>query len=108
MSMRTAQRKRVPAAERRRLLLDAAGHVFAYRGYQAAGVDTIARAGGVTVPGFYDHFDSKAAVYAELVPVHYSELRPIWFPQASTEQQVNEWLGPAVDDWFAYVERHPF
>jgi TetR/AcrR family transcriptional regulator len=106
--MSTSQRKRVPAAERRRLLLDAAGHVFADRGYQAAGVDAIARSGGVTVPVFYDHFDSKGALYAELVRVHYAELRAIWFTHASTGQPVHAWLGPAVNDWFAYVERHPF
>ena len=106
--MRTSPRKRVPAAERRRLLLDAAGRVFADRGYQAAGVDAIARAGGVSVPVFYDHFESKAALYAELVRLHYAELRAVWFAHASTGQPVHAWLGSAVDDWFAYVEHHPF
>jgi AcrR family transcriptional regulator len=98
----------MPAADRRRLLLDAAGRVFAARGYQAAGVDAIARAGGVTVPVLYDHFGSKAELYAQLVRVHYAGLRVIWFRHASTGEHVEVWLGRAVDDWFGYVEEHPF
>jgi AcrR family transcriptional regulator len=108
MSSTTPRRKRVQAAERRLLLLDAAGRVFAERGYQAASVDAIARAGGVTVPVLYDHFGSKAALYAELVEQHYSGLRAIWFRHASTGDPVSAWLGAAVDDWFAYVEEHRF
>ena len=104
----TLRRKRVPGAERRRLLLDAAGHVFAARGYQAAGVDSIARAAGVTVPVVYDHFSSKADLYAELVRVHYAGLREVWFRHAATGEPVAAWLDAAIDDWFGYVEDHPF
>jgi AcrR family transcriptional regulator len=101
-------RKRVPAAERRRLLVDAAGAVFAKRGYQGAGVEEIARRAGVTVPVLYDHFTSKADVYAELVDLHYRRLREIWIRHASSGQPLARWLGDAVDDWFGYVGAHPF
>ena len=104
----TLPRKRLPRAERRRLLLDAAGRVFAERGYEAAGVDSIARAAGVTVPVVYDHFSSKADLYAELVRVHYAGLREVWFRHASTGNPVAAWLDAAIDDWFAYVEVNPF
>lgn len=104
----TASRKRVPATERRRLLIEAAGKVFAERGYQASGVEVIARNAGVTVPVLYDHFRSKAGLYIELVELHYRSLRSIWFRHADSGQQLGTWLGTAVDDWFAYVESHPF
>jgi AcrR family transcriptional regulator len=103
-----AVRKRVTAPERRRLLLDAAGRVFAARGYQAATVDAIAGEAGVTVPVLYDHFRSKAGLYAELVDVNYQSLREIWFGHASRGEPLEAWLGPAVDDWYGYLEVHPF
>jgi AcrR family transcriptional regulator len=108
MPSTTATRKRVPAAQRRQLLLDAADTVFADRGYRAAGVDAIAQQAGVTVPVLYDHFRSKTDLYAELVAHHFQALRGIWFRHASTGQPLEQWLAPAVDEWFAYVEQHPF
>jgi AcrR family transcriptional regulator len=90
------------------LLLDAADQVFADRGYRAAGVDVIAQHAGVTVPVLYDHFRSKTDLYAELVARHYDALRAIWFQHASTDQALDQWLGLAVDEWFEYVEQHPF
>jgi AcrR family transcriptional regulator len=108
MPTTTRMRKRVPAEQRRTLLLDAADQVFAERGYRAAGVDVIARQAGVTVPVLYDHFRSKTDLYAELVARHYQGLREIWFRHASTGHALEQWLGTAVDEWFQYVEQHPF
>ena len=85
MPTATTSRKRVPAAQRRTLLLDAADQVFADRGYRAAGVDVIARHAGVTVPVLYDHFRSKTDLYAELVARHYQALREVWFRHAATQ-----------------------
>lgn len=108
MPTRTAIRKRMSAPERRQLLLDAAARVFAARGFAGAGVDVIAREAGVTVPVLYDHFRSKTDLYTELVERHYRFLRAIWFRHASGGDPVGSWLGGAVDEWFAYVARHPF
>jgi AcrR family transcriptional regulator len=108
MPATTSTRKRMPAEQRRTLLLDAADRVFADRGYRGAGVDVIARQAGVTVPVLYDHFRSKTELYAELVARHYQALREIWFRHASAGQPLELWLAPAVDQWFGYVEQHPF
>jgi AcrR family transcriptional regulator len=108
MSTPPPVRKRVPAAERRRLLLDAADAVFGERGYGATGVEEVARRAGVTVPVLYDHFESKAALYTELVDLHYSRLRQIWFRHASSGRPLARWLGDAVEEWFGYVGEHPF
>jgi AcrR family transcriptional regulator len=58
---------RLPAAERRSLILTVARHEFAEKGYHATSMDDIAEAGGVTKPVLYQHFDSKRALYLALI-----------------------------------------
>ena len=59
--------RRLTAAERRNQLLDVALSLFAERGYTATTMDDMAEAAGVTKPLVYQHFDSKRALYLELV-----------------------------------------
>ena len=59
--------KRLPADRRREQLLDVALTLFAERGLNATTMDDIAEAAGVTKPLLYQHFDSKRALYLELV-----------------------------------------
>jgi AcrR family transcriptional regulator len=58
---------RLPAAERRRQLLDAALETFAAKGFHEASMNDVADAAGVTKPVLYQHFASKQALYEELV-----------------------------------------
>jgi AcrR family transcriptional regulator len=58
---------RLPAAERRRQLLDVALEMFAARGYHETSMNEVAEAAGVTKPVLYQHFASKRALYEELV-----------------------------------------
>ena len=48
-------------------ILDAAEPVFAERGYEAASLREIARRAGIQQPGLYNHFESKAALYAAVL-----------------------------------------
>ena len=59
--------KRLPADRRREQLLEVALTLFAERGLSATTMDDIAEAAGVTKPLLYQHFDSKRALYLELV-----------------------------------------
>jgi AcrR family transcriptional regulator len=59
--------KRLPADRRREQLLDVALKLFATRGFSATTMDEIAEAAGVTKPLLYQHFDSKRALYIELL-----------------------------------------
>lgn len=59
--------QRLPAAERRRQLLDVALETFAERGYHATSMNDVAEAAGVTKPVLYQHFASKEALHRELV-----------------------------------------
>jgi AcrR family transcriptional regulator len=58
---------RLPAAERRRQLLDSALEVFATRGFHGASMNDVADAAGVTKPVLYQHFDSKRKLFIELL-----------------------------------------
>jgi AcrR family transcriptional regulator len=59
--------RRLSAGERRDQLFDVALSLFAERGYAATTMDDIAEAAGVTKPLVYQHFDSKRALYLELM-----------------------------------------
>src|SRR5947199_6504487 len=58
---------RLPAARRRRQLLDVALGVFAARGFHSTSMEDIAAAAGVTKPVLYQHFRSKRSLYLELL-----------------------------------------
>ena len=58
---------RLPAAERRRQLLEVALQVFADKGFYGTSMNEVAEAAGVTKPVLYQHFASKEALYRELV-----------------------------------------
>lgn len=54
------------ALPRREQLLEAAAHLFADRGFHAVGIDDIGAAAGISGPGVYRHFPSKAALLESL------------------------------------------
>jgi len=58
---------RLPAARRRRQLVDVARELFAARGFHATSMDDVAEAAGVTKPVLYQHFPSKRELYLELL-----------------------------------------
>jgi TetR/AcrR family transcriptional regulator, transcriptional repressor for nem operon len=52
-------------AETRKKILETAGRLFRERGYDGVGVDAIMSEAGLTAGGFYSHFKSKQALFAE-------------------------------------------
>jgi TetR/AcrR family transcriptional regulator, transcriptional repressor for nem operon len=54
-------------AKTREKILDAAATVFRRDGFAGAGVDAVMREAGLTAGGFYAHFPSKDALFAEAV-----------------------------------------
>ena len=58
---------RLPAARRRRQLLDVSLGVFAASGFHRTSMDQVAEAAGVTKPVLYQHFGSKRRLYLELL-----------------------------------------
>jgi TetR/AcrR family transcriptional repressor of nem operon len=51
--------------ETRKKILEAASRLFRKKGYDGIGVDAIMNEVGLTAGGFYSHFDSKEALFAE-------------------------------------------
>ena len=74
------QRREAPAARRltadarRRQLFEVALSLFAEHGYAATTMDDIAESAGVTKPLVYQHFESKRALYLELMDAVSREL----------------------------------
>lgn len=54
-------------AQRRERYLDAAGHLFAQRGYHAVSIDDLGTAVGVSGPALYRHFANKESMLIELL-----------------------------------------
>jgi len=55
------------AAENRRHILETAGRLFRERGFDGVGVADLMKEAGFTHGGFYNHFDSKEALAAEVI-----------------------------------------
>ena len=65
----------MPAAERRETILRAAAEVFAQAGYRAGKVSDVADRVGVTEPVIFQHFGSKAALFAAVLERAAAEVR---------------------------------
>ena len=75
MSVSTA---RLPAAQRRLALIEAALHVFSQGSYSRATTAEIARAAGVSEPILYRHFPSKRALYLACLDETWIRLRLVF------------------------------
>jgi AcrR family transcriptional regulator len=91
-------RRRIPAAERRALILREAGRLFAQHGYAGTRLDDIAAAAHVTKPIVYRHFESKKALYVALLVKHRDDL--------PTFVQGGEPLAAILEHWLAYVREN--
>jgi AcrR family transcriptional regulator len=98
-------RRRLSPSERRASLLSAAGCEFAEHGYEHASLRAIARRVGVTTPVVYDHFASKADLYAAVAHEAADALLERWAepPPGDAEEVVRTTL----DNIFRWVEEHP-
>jgi AcrR family transcriptional regulator len=68
----------MPAAERRRCVLDSAVRVFSRSSYHAATTAEIARECGVSEPVLYRHFSSKRDLYLACLDAAWAHVRRLW------------------------------
>jgi len=95
-------------------LLEAAGRVFAERGYEATGTPEIAAAAGVAVGTFYRYFDDKLACFLEVSRRHLADgyhrimdrLTPERFVGKAREATVAEAVVVLVDHVAAAPQAH--
>jgi AcrR family transcriptional regulator len=85
-------RCRLPAAERRAALVDAALRVFSEGSYDGATTAEIARAAGVSEPILYRHFASKRDIYFACLDAMWCRLREEVERTVAAEPDAREWL----------------
>ena len=97
---------REQAAENRRAIVAAATHLFRERGVDAVGLNELMKHAGFTQGGFYNHFESKAALVAEVLASAVAEggakvARTIRVPVDATTTA----LGRYVDNYLSQEHR---
>jgi AcrR family transcriptional regulator len=104
---RRNERRQAVGEHKRALILDAAREVFAAEGLEGASLRAIAERAGYTPAALYFHFDSKEAIYAEVLQASLVSLG------AAVEQAVRRAATPearlsaAAMAFFAFYAENP-
>ena len=105
--MAARQSRRQASIATRARLLAAAREAFARRGFQAASVDAIADAAGLTSGALYSQFAGKDELYATVVrdslAAHLEAYRAAFGGDGDPEQR----LRAGAESWMALVARDP-
>jgi AcrR family transcriptional regulator len=97
---------RLPAARRRKQLLDVALEVFAVRGFHPTSMNDLAEAAGVTKPVLYQHFGSKRELYLELLEDVGGRLREAIAKATSEAAGPREQVERGFAAYFRFVAEH--
>ncbi|BCQ09946.1 HTH-type transcriptional regulator BetI [Mycobacterium heckeshornense] len=100
--------RRLPRAQRREQILDAATRAFARGGFVKTGLDAIAAEAGVTPVILYRHFASKADLYREVLESGYARLREATGPDDFDDGSIPALVRAAAadPDAFRLLFRH--
>jgi AcrR family transcriptional regulator len=96
-------KRRIPAPERRALILREAGRLFAREGYAGTRLDDVATAAHVTKPMVYRHFESKKALYLALLDKHEDDLPAFLEGRAELDSILDNWLDYVRENSHAWV-----
>jgi AcrR family transcriptional regulator len=98
-----APKARIPAAERRALILREAGRLFARHGYANTRLDDVAAAAHVTKPMVYRHFESKKGLYLALLDKHEDDLPTFLEDGLEIPSILEHWLDYVRENSHAWV-----
>jgi AcrR family transcriptional regulator len=108
VGVRAKRGRRLPASERRAVILEAALRAFASNGYDGAGMEEIAAAAGVSKAVVYDHVASKRELYMLLLDSIRVELVDLVDDALSaTEARGEPRVRAVIDAILCYVEGNP-
>jgi AcrR family transcriptional regulator len=93
---------RLPAAERRELILQAAMNRFGAGGYDGTRLDDVAADVGVTKPILYRHFGSKKGLYLAVLARHREDL-PGFLEDLPADSSLEALARAILDGWLAYA-----
>jgi AcrR family transcriptional regulator len=95
---------RLPAAQRRRQLLEVARHVLAKRGFYQTTMAEIADSAGVTKPVLYQHFASKRDLYTAVLRDVGARLRDTVITAAANADTPRQQAFAGFDAYVRFVE----
>ena len=99
----TRRKKRLPASERRKVILDAALSTFVEYGYHGALMDTIAERAEVTKPILYRHFPSKLDLLLAILDQTGEELRDALLQPDPDEMDWHTSIRHSIRAYFGFV-----
>jgi AcrR family transcriptional regulator len=111
--VRSEPTRRMPRAQRREQILEAATRAFARGGFANTGLDAIAAEAGVTPVILYRHFASKADLYREVIESGHTRLREATGGQDLDDASIPAFIRAAAADpdafrlLYHYVAREP-
>jgi len=97
---------RLPAARRRRQLLDVALEVFAASGFHQTSMEDVADAAGVTKPVLYQHFGSKRELYLELLEDVGGQMMAAVAKAVASARNPHQQVEAGFGAYFRFVEAH--
>ncbi len=101
------RRKKAVSELKRQLILDAARRVFENEGLEGASLRAIAQEAGYTPAALYFHFDSREALYAELLSQSLEALKASVDRAVSKADSPVDRLRQAALAFFRFYERSP-
>jgi AcrR family transcriptional regulator len=102
-----ARRRRMPASERRQVILAAALEAFAERGFDEVTLDEVATRAGVSKALIYEHFASKRELTRALLDTYVHELLGRLAEAIATAEPGEERMRTGVDAVLRFVEERP-
>jgi AcrR family transcriptional regulator len=99
---------RMKREQRRALIEEAASRLIAERGYDAASLEEIAAAAGVSKAVLYDHFASKAELQISLLNQNSEALMAFVVERVSSESGPAARLRGGIEAFFEFVETNEF
>lgn len=104
---RRAGRRQAVSEHKRELILDAAREVFAAEGLEGASLRAIATRAGYTPAALYFHFDSKEAIYAEVLRDSLASLGGTVNEAVAKTRAPKQKLRAAAMAFFQYYAENP-
>ena len=98
-----ARVQRMPRAQRRAQLLDAALNVFVSKGYHSAAMEDIADEAGVSKPVLYQHFPGKLDLYLALLDNQCDHLETLVLEALNSSDDHEERVYATVRAFFNFV-----